>query len=510
MLSLFYKTSETKITNPSGIRFTIFKPSRRDGMDLQNISIKGKSGQYKIQITCAIPQEPLGSRETLFQLSRENVPIGAKTVAKPFLDAIRLDKGGLPGSDQMAHAGDAFPSAKRRAPLGVSGMCREVAPTQGGDGGTPLGPKGLWGIWPRPSSPPSKLFFFDGKVQRVSDSLLGLARLEQPSSRGDGPSQTAKFFECNIAQATGEVVACHELQVLEQQKIYLGWAFPRQVVPLAVAPTTAGGTPASTVGTSPRGGDIPLGFCDSGMDQGASHNDEAQSTRGGATSQGEGWLNTCFKSIMIGLSQGWSINPEPKGIGFNARTISGLSAPAAAGATSPKAPERAVSGEMGTVAATVGTPTCPPRGPRGPLRPMVAESHVEQMLVWLVGGAARGRIHETHSGALGDQNQAQVFTSGATPTMALNLNLGFSHEVFYHIPQHSVSPNVSSGSQGGGGATPGGPTIPIFGISKHKANQVASDTHRSQRGQKPEPYKGKGIRYDGERFFPKTTEKKKG
>lgn len=65
----------------------------------------------------------------------------------------------------------------------------------------------------------------------------------------------------------------------------------------------------------------------------------------------------------------------------------------------------------------------------------------------------------------------------------LVLNLGYSNQIEYVIPkdvQISVETNVK---------------VTVAGISKEKVGLVASEI-RSLRG--PEPYKGKGIRYDDE------------
>lgn len=64
----------------------------------------------------------------------------------------------------------------------------------------------------------------------------------------------------------------------------------------------------------------------------------------------------------------------------------------------------------------------------------------------------------------------------------LKMNLGYSHEVIYSLPQ-GVQATVEQN------------TITITGIDKQKVGQVAAEI-RSLR--KPEPYKGKGIRYQNE------------
>jgi large subunit ribosomal protein L6 len=70
----------------------------------------------------------------------------------------------------------------------------------------------------------------------------------------------------------------------------------------------------------------------------------------------------------------------------------------------------------------------------------------------------------------------------------LKLNLGFSHDVIYKIPQGitaSVDQNV----------------ITISGISKQQVGQVAAEIRALK---KPEPYKGKGIKYSDERIIRKS------
>ena len=54
-------------------------------------------------------------------------------------------------------------------------------------------------------------------------------------------------------------------------------------------------------------------------------------------------------------------------------------------------------------------------------------------------------------------------------------------------------------------ATPGQTTVNISGIDKQKVGQVAAEIRRWR---KPEPYKGKGIKYAGEYIFRKEGKKK--
>ncbi len=75
----------------------------------------------------------------------------------------------------------------------------------------------------------------------------------------------------------------------------------------------------------------------------------------------------------------------------------------------------------------------------------------------------------------------------------LNLNLGYSHSILHHIPQDIKV------------ETPSATEILIKGIDKQKVGQVAAEV-RAYR--KPEPYKGKGVRYQGEYVRRKEGKKK--
>ena len=70
----------------------------------------------------------------------------------------------------------------------------------------------------------------------------------------------------------------------------------------------------------------------------------------------------------------------------------------------------------------------------------------------------------------------------------LKLNLGFSHDVIYKMPT-GVTAAVDQN------------TITVTGIDKQQVGQVAAEIRALK---KPEPYKGKGIKYEGERIIRKS------
>lgn len=70
----------------------------------------------------------------------------------------------------------------------------------------------------------------------------------------------------------------------------------------------------------------------------------------------------------------------------------------------------------------------------------------------------------------------------------LKLNLGFSHDVNFALPQ-GVTATVEQN------------TITVAGIDKQQVGQVAAEIRALK---KPEPYKGKGIKYADERIIRKS------
>ncbi len=70
----------------------------------------------------------------------------------------------------------------------------------------------------------------------------------------------------------------------------------------------------------------------------------------------------------------------------------------------------------------------------------------------------------------------------------LKLNLGFSHDIIFPIPAGITSAIEQN-------------TITISGIDKQQVGQIAADIRKLK---KPEPYKGKGIKYVGERIIRKS------
>lgn len=96
----------------------------------------------------------------------------------------------------------------------------------------------------------------------------------------------------------------------------------------------------------------------------------------------------------------------------------------------------------------------------------------------------------------GFEKKLEITGVGYRATMQgknLQLALGFSHDVVYETPEGITI------------ATPKPTEIVVTGIDKQKVGQVAAEI-REYRG--PEPYKGKGVRYAGEKIVRKEGKKK--
>lgn len=91
----------------------------------------------------------------------------------------------------------------------------------------------------------------------------------------------------------------------------------------------------------------------------------------------------------------------------------------------------------------------------------------------------------------GFSKQLEINGVGYRVAMAgqsLKFNLGFSHDIMFPIPAGitaTIEQNV----------------ITVSGIDKQQVGQVAADIRKLK---KPEPYKGKGIKYVGERILRKS------
>ncbi len=112
-------------------------------------------------------------------------------------------------------------------------------------------------------------------------------------------------------------------------------------------------------------------------------------------------------------------------------------------------------------------------------------------------GTSRARINNLVVGVTkGFEKKLEITGVGykaAVEGKNLNLSLGYSHPVLYPIPAGIAI------------VTPKPTEIVVSGIDRQQVGQVAAEI-RQYRG--PEPFKGKGVKYEGEFIFRKEGKKK--
>jgi large subunit ribosomal protein L6 len=112
-------------------------------------------------------------------------------------------------------------------------------------------------------------------------------------------------------------------------------------------------------------------------------------------------------------------------------------------------------------------------------------------------GTSRALINNMMTGVTkGFERKLEIVGVGYRAAVAgkqLQLSLGYSHEVNYPIPEGITI------------ATPKPTEIVVSGIDQRKVGQVAAEIREYR---PPEPYKGKGVKYENEYIFRKEGKKK--
>ena len=167
------------------------------------------------------------------------------------------------------------------------------------------------------------------------------------------------------------------------------------------------------------------------------------------------------------------------------------------------------------VTATVTGRTVKMKGPKGELSFTVPEEiKVEKTADGIELSTRRGHQdgaqHVGHVAHDGRRTSMHGVTTGYSRTLEiqgvgfraamkgkdqLQLNIGFSHDVVHKIPA-GVEVKVAGAKQ---------EVITVSGIDAQLVGQVAANIRASR---PPEPYQGKGIRYQGEYIFRKEGKKK--
>jgi large subunit ribosomal protein L6 len=114
-----------------------------------------------------------------------------------------------------------------------------------------------------------------------------------------------------------------------------------------------------------------------------------------------------------------------------------------------------------------------------------------------ISGTTRARINNMVTGvSTGFERKLDLVGVGyraQAQGKKLNLTLGFSHPVVYDVPEGITV------------ETPSQTEILVKGIDRQRVGQVAAELRRFR---PPEPYKGKGVRYNDERIVLKEAKKK--
>jgi large subunit ribosomal protein L6 len=114
-----------------------------------------------------------------------------------------------------------------------------------------------------------------------------------------------------------------------------------------------------------------------------------------------------------------------------------------------------------------------------------------------VAGATRAHLANIVQGvSKGYEKKLELVGVGyraAVQGRALNLTLGFSHPVVYAVPEGITV------------ETPSQTEILVKGMDRQRVGQVAAEIREFR---PPEPYKGKGVRYSGEKIELKEAKKK--
>jgi large subunit ribosomal protein L6 len=104
--------------------------------------------------------------------------------------------------------------------------------------------------------------------------------------------------------------------------------------------------------------------------------------------------------------------------------------------------------------------------------------------------------NEIHGNSKGFEKKLELVGTGYKANIngkELVLSLGYSHDINFAIPE-SITITVEKNTN-----------VSVTGTSKQLVGQVAA---KIKSFRKPEPYKGKGVRYQGEKIYRKEGKKK--
>ena len=152
-----------------------------------------------------------------------------------------------------------------------------------------------------------------------------------------------------------------------------------------------------------------------------------------------------------------------------------------------------VSGKLGELSQTL-PPEVVIRRENGSITVMPREDEQRARAMW---GMSRTVVSNMVQGVTNGFTRKLVISGvgyrAALDGKILNLQLGYSHDIKYAIPS-DIEVKVETPTQ-----------VSISGADRQRVGQIAAEVRAFR---KPEPYKGKGIRYDDEVILRKEGKKK--
>jgi large subunit ribosomal protein L6 len=112
-----------------------------------------------------------------------------------------------------------------------------------------------------------------------------------------------------------------------------------------------------------------------------------------------------------------------------------------------------------------------------------SDDRTKRALHGLAGALVRNMVEGVERGFSKSLELVGVGYRAASKGNGVELSLGYSHPIYYEPPE-GVQIEVPAPNK-----------LVVRGIDKQKVGQVAADLRRFR---PPEPYKGKGVRYEGE------------
>jgi ribosomal protein L6P/L9E len=456
MLSLFYKISETKI--PNGTFVTIFKPEKEN----QTISIKGKLGQYKSIWECHVYLNNTGSLSLNW-----NPSIGGEEDSSLKINRDLVSPGSI-ACPKGARAGDKEGNQYLRGNYKYT--------------------KQLGRIWTEnyineteflAFKKENKRFLYNKETRKIEDLVVTIVRTKD--SKKTIIDKLAIFVTAcsykgagNLRNKTKREMLTEEKDDKETNKIYMGHLI--SLVPFK-NPEPLDPKEKDTIKVSDIGNE-------------ESELNELKKQERNLTEKEEKNLNKQIKNITSGVTQGYSMNLESKGIGYQAQVKERIEALTEGPYIDNKKKVRNINETEWNV---VG---------------QLESNMVREKCKWNFGTAPKSsEENELDNSQEEGEKKGNLFTSGYKRESLrkgielkkdLILNIGTSHDILFPLNEHEIDVGI--------GQSPNNfVTLSIFGTSRAIMSQVAANIYLSK---KPEPYKGKGIRYDNEKFFPKEKTKK--